>query len=152
MREAFLATLPTFLAYANLLDKSYSCCGIELKPPVDEATALMIGRAAAQAFGREVTLNGLSLEEAPGASSMPWTPWTWPQPCGCCAPRPGSVSGVLGRNRTALPRVRLLANTGPLMSPLTGNESPTPTAEGNPGPQGRFPEPTDSGVHGRPTR
>lgn len=55
MRQDFLASIPpswrTPIFSINLMDPT--SCGIELKSPIDEATALGIGRAAEQAFGRE---------------------------------------------------------------------------------------------------
>ena len=77
MRHDFLASIPpswrTPIFSINLM--SASCCGIELKSPIDEATALGIGRAAEQAFGREVILNGWwTLEDVANGLGGPWSP------------------------------------------------------------------------------
>jgi hypothetical protein len=56
-----------------------STCNIELKPPISESATLAIGKAFEQAFPRRnIIINGLDLEDVPGAWGMPWTPHTWP--------------------------------------------------------------------------
>ena len=81
MKEAVLATFrPSWRQAIFVAGVNDSQCSIELKPSVTEEAALGIGRAFERAFpGREVSLNGLCLADAPGAPGMPWTPWSWPR-------------------------------------------------------------------------